>query len=212
MNYPVGEAIYVEMASKLQEVEFPVLLQMISLIEDGSLRILPHVTRVKCSERFIDTAKLKLCSSLRTLIVPNCTNITNDVLMALPNIESLTINAINGLCGDVFQHCDHLRTLQIISDVAYNPDTLLDSKTVRYFRNLHHLNIYTNNLSTEDLKIMRNLKTLVIEGSNLSPEIINFLPALEFCVINSTLYKYDDSEESKKKLRKLRQVKKIKIF
>lgn len=211
MNDPDQETIYIQMAQRLDGLEFSTLLQMVQLISDGELKILPHISTVSSEQEYIFSS-MKLCCRARTLIIPRCCNVTNDIIITLPYLESLTINAINGLNEDIFDHLNLLKKLQIISNKIYTPDTLLTSRSVKYLRNIEHLHVYNNHITNEDIACMNKLKTLVLDGNLVSGQVINFLPKLEFCVINSVLYKYTDSVENEKILKKLKCVKKIKIF
>lgn len=213
MENPTDRA-YIKMAEQLDALDFPDVVKMVDLIRDGRYNVLPYLTKVKSTMKSVNPHTLCRCCRLERLNLPNCTNLTNNILVNLPYITSLTINSVTGLTGDIFYHLSYLRELQILSDTYAQPDTLLNNTTVKYLQDLQYLHLYNNILVNEDFRLLKKLKVIVIETNNpeLTPEILNFLPHIEICIINKVLYKFISSDKNRTIIKKIGKLDKIHIY
>jgi hypothetical protein len=188
------EESYKKLAGQLDALPFEDVIKIISTIEDGKYRVLPWLKRVSSNLSIISPYNLCRCSRTETLILPQYKQVNDILLVNLPYIQSLTINAENGLDqrGDVFMHLNYLEELQIISDDYEHPDLLLNSQSVIRLAGLKLLHVYNNELVDDDFKHMINLEVLVIESRNpaLTPALINLLPKLQLFVFNKVIYRY----------------------
>lgn len=214
---PDKDEPYKKLASRLDGVPFSDVIKIISKIEDGKYRVLPWIKHITSDREIIGLNDLCRCCRTETLSLPYCHNISDNLLVNLPYIKSLTINADNsiGLNSDVFAHLGYLEELQIISNDYDHPDRLLTKNTVNRLEKIKYLHLYNNDLVDDDFHTMPNLLALVIESRNpaLTPNIINFLGRLELCVINGVIYRYKNaSEKTAKILKQLSKVKKLKIY
>lgn len=206
-------SLYRAMALQLQNLDFEVLVQAIELMENAELQLLPYVEHV-VSEKMtdVDHRLLRLCCRATKVKFPACRNLTNADIVCLPYIESLTINAVNGLNNDIFRHLSYLKHLQILSQSEFEPDLLLDHRTMFYLQNLESLHVYTNTLVNEDFLPLKHLKILVLccsdeFKSTLNANLLNYLPQLELFVFNDVVYRFKATQENTAILKKLGTVK-----
>lgn len=212
MSHGDGESNKV-LARLLDTIEFPEVIKIIEKFEDGKYTILPFLTRVQSTSTTINPYNLTRCCRIKTLILPYCNTITDNVLMLLPYLESLTIRAGCPLTGDVFRHMNYLTKLQILSHSEDEPDTLLGLDTLENLTRLEMLHIRNANLKDEHFYHLRNLKVLVLEGNpNVTPAILNYLPKIEVCILNKKLYKYISSTKNNSILKRIGKVNRVKIY
>jgi len=215
MNDPVtGESHYKKMANQLNNLDFPEVIKLVEMIEDGKYEVLPWIKRVYSNLLTVNPHNLCRCCRTEKLILPQCANINNSTLVNLPYVKSLTINSINQLTGDVFYHLNYLKELQILSHRSDQPDELLDNKTVKHMKELQYLHVYNNILVDDDFHHMKELRVIVIDSDNprLTPNILNHLPNAEVCIINKVLHKYTDSTRNNSIIKRIGKLVKIKIY
>jgi len=204
---------YMVLAKLLDTVHFPDVIQITEKVEDGHYKILPYLTRVHSTLETISPFNLTKCCRVRTLILPNCRDLTDNVLMLLPYLESLTIPVGCTLTPDVFRHLNYLTRLQILSHTLEEYDTLICLEALTYLTNLEMLYVRNAELCNEHFYHLRNLKVLVLEGNNkVTPNILNYLPKIEICIINRKLYKYISSSKNNEILKKIGKVARVKIY
>jgi hypothetical protein len=207
-----GES-YEIMAKLLDAIEFPEVIKIIGKFKDGKYNILPFLSRVQSESLNINPYNLTRCCRINTLILPNCTTITDNVLMLLPYLESLTIRSGNKLSPDVFRHLNYLTKLQILSHQEDEPDTLLDLSSLENLTRLEMLHVRNDLLKNENFYHLRNLKVLVLDGNReVSPAILNYLPKIEVCMLNKKLHKYISSVKNNAILKKIGRVNRVKIY
>lgn len=213
MSYPSEEQHYIRMAEQLDNLDFPDVINIISLVKDGKYVILPHIRKIKSTLDTINPHNLCRCCRTEKLVLPNCTNLTDTVLVNLPYITSMTISAQSNLTGDIFRHLNYLKELQILSSSSDSPDTMIDSDSVKNLGNLEKLHVYNNLLTTDDFRFMKKLRVIVIDSNNphLTGAILNYLKFSEICVINRVLYKYKSSDRNSAILKKIGGVDRIQI-
>ena len=186
---------------------------MVFTLFDGKYNILPFLSTVQSTLPLIDPYNLTRCCRITTLILPNCEMLTDNVLMLLPYIESLTIKSGNNLTSDVFRHLNYLTKLQILSHCEDEPDTLVNLESLVNLTRLEMLHLRNTNLKDEYFYHLRNLKVLVLEGNDIvSPIILNYLPKVEICMINKKLYKYISSTKNNAILKKIGKINRVKIY
>lgn len=215
MNDPdTGESHYKKLAEQLDNLEFPEVVKIVEKIEDGKYEVLPWIKRVCSSLETVNPYNLCRCCRTEKLILPQCVNINDNVLVNLPYIKSLTICSQNELTGDVFYHLNYLRELQILSHSLDRPDELLTNSSVKHLKELQYLHVFNNTLTDEDFHHMKQLKVIVIDSENprLTPNILNHLPNAEVCIINKVLYKYKDSTRNNTIIKRIGKLAKIKIY
>jgi hypothetical protein len=201
------------LAKLLDTIEFNEVIKIIKNFEDGKYTIMPYITKIKYYNDTIDTYNLTKCCRTKTLILPNCKSITDNVLMMLPYLESLTIKSGSSLTPDVFRHLNYLTKLQIISHRKQEPDNLICLKSLENLSKLEMLHVRNPSLRDEHFYHLKNLKVIVLEGNEyVTPLILNFLPKLEICIINKKLYKYVSSTKNNLIIKKIGKLDHIKIY
>lgn len=205
---------YAKLAVHLDNLEFPEVIQIIKTIPDSKYNVLPHLTKVRSNLKTINPHNLCRCCRVETLILPYCTNLTDNVLVNLPYVRSLTVNSNSGLTEDIFHHLNYLEELQILSDYPEAADQILTSESVRQLSKLKYLHVYNNILTDNDIKQLKNLHVLVIDSTNprLTPSVLNYLRHIEVCIINKILYKFISSVRNNTILKKIGKLRKIQIY
>lgn len=212
MSHENGES-YKVLATLLDTIEFPEVIKIIEKFEDGKYSILPFLTRVQSTSETISPFNLTRCCRISTLILPNCQTLTDNVLMLLPYLESLTIRSGCPLSTDVFRHLNYLTKLQILSHCEDEPDTLVTLQSLEYLTRLEMLHVRNPVLKDEHFFHLRNLKVLILDGNdNVTPVILNYLPKIEICILNKKLYKYISSTKNNAILKKIGKVNRVKIY
>lgn len=212
MSHEHGESLEV-LARLLDTIEFPDVIKIIDQFKDGKYNILPFLSRVQSQAQTINPYNLTRCCRIKTLILPHCETLTDNVLMLLPYLESLTIRAGTQLTPDVFRHLNYLTKLQILSHTEHEPDTLLSLESLENLSKLEMLQVRNPTLKNEHFYHLRNLKVLVLEGnSNVTPAILNFLPKIEICILNKKLYKYISSTKNNAILKRIGKINRVKIY
>jgi len=208
-----SESYHINLAKQLDKLDFPDVINLISKIDDGKYTVLPWINRIRSLLFTVNPYNLCRCCRTETLILPYCTNISNNTLVNLPYITSLTICSKNLLTSDIFCHLNYLKKLQILSHDRNIPDTLLDNSSVKHLKELRNIHVYNNKLIDEDFHHMRQLRIIVIESTNpqMTPKILNYLPKSEICIINNILYKYTDSTENNIIIKRIGKLAKIKL-
>lgn len=209
-----GES-YSIIAKLLDTIEFPDVIKVIETVHDGKYNILPYLTKVQSSMETINPYNLTRCCRIKTLILPNCKTISDNVLMLLPYLESLTIRSGSALTPDVFRHLNYLTKLQIISrdESESEKDTLVCLQSLEHLTQLEMLHVHNAKLRNEHFYHLRNLKVLVLDGNPyVSPAILNYLPRIEICIINKKLYKYISSTKNNAILKKIGKINRVKIY
>jgi hypothetical protein len=204
---------YKVLARLLDTIEFPEVIKIIDRFDDGKYNILPFLTKVQSSSMTINPYNLTRCCRVTNLILPNCMALTDNVLMLLPYLESLTVRSGSGLTSDVFRHLNYLTKLQILSHHADEPDTLLSLDALENLSRLEMLHVRNGDLKDEHFYHLRNLKVLVLDGNmNVTPAILNYLSKIEVCIINKKLYKYISSTKNNAILKKIGKINRVKIY
>ena len=204
---------YEVLAKLLDTIEFNDVIKIVGNFEDGKYTIMPHITKIYYKGDTIDPYCLTKCCRTKNLIIPNCQTLTDNVLMLLPYLESLTIRAGCPLTPDVFRHLNYLTKLQILSHNDNEPDTLVCLESLESLTKLEMLHIRNPLLRDEHFYHLRNLKVLVLEGNEyVTPSILNFLPKIEVCVINKKLYKYVSSTKNNEIIKKIGKLNRVKIY
>jgi hypothetical protein len=204
---------YEVLAKLLDTIEFNDVIKIISNFEDGKYTIMPHITKIYYKGDTVDPYNLTKCCRTKTLALPNCQTLTDNVLMLLPYLESLTIRSGCPLTPDVFRHLNYLTKLQILSHSEKEPDTLVCLESLESLTKLEMLHIRNPSLRDEHFYHLRNLKVLVLEGNEcVTPSILNFLPKIEICVINKKLYKYVSSTKNNEIIKKIGKLNRVKIY
>lgn len=212
MSHEDGESCKV-LAKLLDTIEFPEVIKIIEKFNDGKYNILPFLTRVQSSSQTINPYNLTRCCRINTLILPNCKTLTDNVLMLLPYLESLTISSGSELTPDVFRHLNYLTKLQILSHYEDEPDTLLGLGSLENLTRLEMLHVRNSHLKDEHFFHLRNLKVLVLDGNtHVTPAILNYLPKIEICILNKKLYKYISSTKNNAILKKIGKINRVKIY
>lgn len=199
------------LAKLLDTIEFPEVIKIIEKFDDGKYTILPYLTRVQSSSITINPYNLTRCCQITTLILPNCQTLTDNVLMLLPYLESLTIRSGSPLTMDVFRHLNYLTKLQILSHSEDEPDTILCLEALEHLSRLEMLHVRNEILRDEHFYHLRNLKVLVLDG-HVTPVILNYLPKIEICILNKKLYKYISSTKNNAILKKIGKINRVKIY
>lgn len=207
-----GESHYILMAKQLDNIEFPDVIKIVDMVNDGRYTILPYLTHVKSVLPTINPHNLCRCCRVEQLYLPNCLDLSNKTLVNLPYITKLTISSNSCVTGDVFYHLNNLTELQIIYHTT--PETIINHDTVKYLKGLECLYTTNNVLVNDDLRFVRNLRILVIDSINpgLTPAILNFLSKMEICIINGVLYKYVESARNNRIIKKIGKLSKIQIY
>lgn len=201
------------LAKLLDTIEFSEVMNIVDKIDNGKYDILPYITRVKSTSDTINPYNLSRCSRVETVILPNCNMITDNVLMLLPYLESLTIKSGSMITEDTFRYLNYLTKLQIISHHEHEPDTVVTMKSLSYMTKLEMLHLRNEVLRNEHFYHMRNLKVLILDGNkHVTPDILNYLPKLEIFVLNKKLYKYISSEKNNEIIKKIGKLNKVKIY
>lgn len=212
MSHKDGES-YKVLAQLLDTIEFHEVIKIIDKFDDGKYTILPFLTKVQSSLVTINPFNLTRCCRITTLILPNCMTLTDNILMLLPYLESLTIRSGSSLTADVFRHLNYLTKLQILSHHEDEPDTLLSLKALENLSRLEMLHVRNGNLKDEYFYHLRNLKVLVLDGNQyVTPAILNYLPKIEVCILNKKLYKYISSTKNNSILKKIGKINRVKIY
>lgn len=206
-----GESIKV-LAKLLDTVEFPMVMKIVDQFENGRYDILPFITKIQSSLDTISPYNLTKCCRVQTLILPRCTNLSDNVLMMLPNLESLTIRTGTELTGEAFGHLNYLTKLQILSvDTEY--DTMLTPKIMAQLGKLEMLHVRNDLLNNDCFRHLSNLKVLIIDGTNkVTPAILNYLPKIEVCIINKVLCKFISSTRNNAIIKKIGKLKRVRIY
>lgn len=201
------------LANLLDTIEFPEVIKIIEGIPDGKYNVLPYLTRVQTSMISINPFNLSRCCRIKTLILPHCTGLTDNVLMLLPYLESLTIQVDSGLTPDVFRHLGYLTKLQILSHCTDQYDTLINLESLTHLSKLEMLHVRNRDLRDEHFYHLRNLKVLVLDGNDcVTPGILNYLPSIEVCLINGKLYRFISSTNNDAIIKKIGKIKQIKVY
>jgi hypothetical protein len=201
------------LANLLNTVDFPEVIKIVDKIKDGKYNILPYITKVQSGLMSISPFNLSRCCRVTTLILPKCTGITDNVIMLLPYLESLTIKSNCGLTPDVFRHLNYLTKLQILSHHENDPDTLITLQSLEHLSKLEMLHVRNPNLRDEFFFHLRNLKVLVLEGNtNVTPAILNYLPSIEICILNRKLYRFISSTLNNDIIKKIGKINRVKIY
>jgi hypothetical protein len=210
---PRDEESYEVLAKLLDTVDFPEVMRIVDKIDDGKYNILPFLTRVQSSFNVINPYNLSRCCRVNTLILPHCSTLTDNVLMLLPYLESLTIHSGCPLSSDVFRHLNYLTKLQILSADDTEEDTLVNIESLENLTKLEMLHLRNSQLKDEHFYHLRNLKVLVLDGNpHISPAILNYLPKIEICVLNNKLYKYISSTKNNAIIKKIGKLNRVKIY
>jgi len=200
------------LASVLDDRDFPTVMKIVDNYRNGTYTILPLLTKIRSNLECINPFSLTKCCRAKALILPNCNTINDNMIMMLPQLESLTIKAGSTLTGEPFTCSPMLKCLQIISHNKAHPDTLLKPTNIHCFRHLEMLHVMNPVLSDDDFKYLNKLQILILEESQVTPKVLNYLPALELCLINRVLYKYINSIRNKNILEKVGKIHKIQIY
>lgn len=212
MSHKDGES-YKVLAQLLDTIEFPEVMKIVDKFHDGKYTILPFLSRVQSNSEVVNPYNLTRCCSIRTLILPNCQTLTDNVLMLLPYLESLTIRSGTLLTPDVFRHLNYLTKLQILSHNVDEPDTLITLEALENLTLLEMLHLRNEHLRNEHFYHLRNLKVLVLDGNNhVTPAILNYLPKIEVLILNKKLYKYIASTKNNAILKKIGKINRVKIY
>lgn len=213
MSETQGGESYRIIAKLLDTIEFPEVIKVIENFPDGKYTILPYLTRVQTSTDSINPYNLSRCCRINTLVLPNCKAISDNVLMLLPYLESLTISAGSALTPEVFRHLNYLTKLQILSHDESEIDNLLCLQSLEHLDKLEMLHVRNMELRDEHFYHLRNLKVLVLDGNPyVTPSILNYLPKIEICIINKKLYKYISSTKNNAILKKIGKINRVKIY
>lgn len=195
----------------LNFLEFPQIIQISKQYRYGHLTILPHIDLIYTPLPTINPHNLTKCCGVKHLIMPHSSQLDNSMLLMLPNLESLIIQAGSRISGDVFQFIP-LKTLEILSRNAFEVDTVLTHLTVQHFKELENLHIRNNKLRDDDFASLRNLKILILWNPHVTPAILNYLPQLELCLLNGTLIKWCSNDRTRKVIKKIGKLKAIQIY
>lgn len=207
-----GES-YEVLAQLLDTIDFPEVMKIVDKFEDGKYTILPFLTRVQSSLDVVNPYNLSRCCRLRTLILPHCNTITDNVLMLLPYLESLTIRSGCSLTPDVFRHLNYLTKLQIISHTESEDDVLINLESLENLGKLEMLHLRNSLLHDEHFFHLRDLKVLVLDNNpHVTPAILNYLPKIEICILNKKLYKYISSTKNNAIIKKIGKLNRVKIY
>jgi len=199
------------LAKLLDTIEFPEVIKIVEKFNDGKYNILPFLSKVRSSSVTINPYNLTRCCRITVLVLPNCTTLSDSVLMLLPYLESLTIRSDSGLTSGVFRHLNYLSKLQILSH--NEPDKLLDLPAMESLTKLEMLYVRNEDLKDEYFYHMFNLKVLILEGNqNVTPGILNYIPQLEICLLNKKLYKYISSTKNNAILKRIGKINHVKLY
>lgn len=202
------------LAKLLEQVSLETAARIVAHIPEGRYAVLPFLTRVWSLQPTVDKLDLTMCSRVTVLILPNCINLTDNVLMMLPNLESLTIKVGNSLTSDAFKYLNYLTRLQILShgDEVEMEDTLLNFPVLRYLDKLEMLHVRSSSLRDEHFRLLPNLKVLILYGNKaVSRAIIDFLPKLEILLLNGTLCKFVATANNNQIIRRIGRVDNVQI-
>lgn len=207
------EESYEVLAKLLDTIQFPEVIKIIEKFNDGKYTILPYITKVQSDLISVNPFNLSRCCRVKTLILPMCTDLADNVLMMLPYLESLTIKAGCGLTSEVFKHLNYLTKLQILSHHENEYDNLITLDSLEHLDKLEMLHVRNEALCDEHFYHLRNLKVLVLDGnSNVTPSIMNYLPHIEICVLNKKLYKFISSTKNNAIIKKIGKINRVKIY
>ena len=207
--YPVNPKLF---ARILDYMEFSKVIRIVDKYEFGRFRILPYVSTVYTAEATINPHNLTKCSRVKTLILPNCNMLNNDILMRLPYLESLTMKSGSLITPEIFQYMSNLSILQILSSNRFEVNALITDYSLKYLVDLRCLHVSNPVVSLESLSYLKKLEVLIIENTALTPEILNYLPNLTMCIVNRTLIKYKSSIRNKDILKKIEKINHINIY
>jgi hypothetical protein len=199
------------LARQLETLDFDTLIKVIDVIPNGKLEIFPYIHEIHSLQSSINNNDLKYCCRLKRLKLPNC-SITDSVLMLMPHLEALTIKQSPTMTGEYFKTLSSLVELQILSTSADEPDTTLDTYTIKDLNKLEMLHVMNHNLCDDDFYFLRSLRILIIISNKVTPKILNYLPNLELCIINKKLYKYVSSIRNKQILKKIGKLDTVRIY
>lgn len=212
MSHVDGES-YEVLAKLLDTIEFPEVMKIVEKFVDGKYTILPYIKQVQSQSDTVNPYNITRCCAAETLILPNCQTLTDNILMLMPYLKSLTIKSGCPLTPDVFRHLNYLTKLQIMSQSESEPDTLICLESLENLSQLEMLHLRNEKLRDEHFYHLRNLKVLVLDGNeNVTPSILNFLPKIEVCILNKKLYKYIASTKNNAILKKIGKINRVKLY
>jgi hypothetical protein len=205
---------FIKLANQLDNLDFPEVIKIIELVEDGKYKILPWITKIYSPLPTINPHNLCRCCRTEILNLPVCINLSDQMLINLPYIKSLTICSSNNLTPQIFRHLNYLEKLQILSHQTDKPDTLINEDSVNHLPNLQYLHVMNNIVTDDSLRLLKNLRVLVIDSTNplLTPNVVNHLPRIELCIINRILYKYVNSKTNLEIIKKIGKCNKITVL
>ena len=201
------------LAKLLDTIEFPEVIRIVEKFSDGKYNILPFLTRVRSSSITINPYNLTRCCRITVLVLPNCSTLSDNILMLLPYLESLTIKSGSGLTSGVFRHLNYLSKLQILSHSDSEPDDLLTLPAMESLTKLEMLYVRNEDLKDEYFYHLLNLKVLVLDGNKyVTPGLLNYVPKLEIFLLNKKLYKYISSTRNNAILKRIGKVNQVKLY
>jgi hypothetical protein len=204
---------YGVLAKLLDTIEFPEVIKIVEKFTDGKYNILPYLTKVSSSSATINPYNLTRCCRITVLVLPNCSTLTDNILMLLPYLESLTIKSGSGLTADVFRHLNYLSKLQILSHHDSEPDRLLTLPAMESLSKLEMLYVRNEGLRDEYFYHLINLKVLILDGNDcVTPGILNYIPQLEICLLNKKLYKYISSTRNNAIVKRIGKINHVKLY
>jgi hypothetical protein len=213
MSYEEDAKTYGILAKLLDTVEFSEVIRIVELFDNGRYNILPYLTKVRSSSPVINPYNLTRCCRITVLVLPNCNTLSDNILMLLPYLESLTIKSGSGLTPGVFRHLNYLSKLQILSHTDSEPDHLLTLPAMESLTKLEMLYVRNEDLKDEYFYHLLNLKVLILDGNQyVTPEILNYIPQLEICLLNKKLYKYISSTKNNAILKRIGKINHVKLY
>lgn len=199
-------------AKVLDYLEFPEVVSIIKSYKYGHMTILPHITHIYTPLVTINPYNLTRCCMLRELHMPYSRYLNNNMLLMLPNLNSLTIMNGSLVTSDIFEFLPNLKNLTITYQHHFDIDTLVNLQCLKYLDQLEYLHISNRLLFDDCFTYMPKLKVLILKNSRVTPSVLNLLPKLELCVINGVLIKYTSSLKNIMILKHIGKLHRIKIY
>lgn len=196
----------------LDFLEFPQIIEITSEYKYGYVTILPHVSHVYTPLPTINPFNLTKCCNVKSLCMPNCNQLTDNMLIMLPSLEKLVVKSGSQLTADSLQYLQNLKTFEVVHNNTYDMDNILTAKTIGYLPNLEELKINSDKLADDHFTLLPKLRILIINDTAITPKILNVLHNIELCIINGVLVKYKSSIKNRNIVKKIRHIKEVHIY
>lgn len=196
----------------LDFLEFPQIIEIASEYKYGHLTILPYISNIYTPMPTINPYNLTRCCNTKSLCMPNCNQLTDNMLIMLPSLEKLIIKSGSQITADSLKYLQNLKTLEIVHINTFDIDNILTAKTMGCLTNLEELRINSNKLMDDYFALLPNLKILVVNDKSVTPKILNMLHNMELCVINGVLVKYKSTVKNRKVVKKISHIKEVHIY